>query len=147
MIVILGFALLLGVGGGLLYFKGLTSTKVVKKYELEKLPCNLLETPCKVSFDGSEVMFDINPRPISIMNESIITISNLSREIDDPKIRIYGLNMDMGVIITSLQKLDSTLQASVALSACLVEDVMRYRISVYNGNEELKLYADFDLER
>ena len=55
--------------------------------------------------------------------------------------------MDMGTIIASLEEKDNVYTTKVALSACLVEDVMRYRIAVYDGNEPTGLYMDFDVPR
>ncbi|MDE6885506.1 MAG: hypothetical protein K2P17_00465 [Helicobacteraceae bacterium] len=148
-VILFGIALLIGISIAVFYYKNSEfNTNVLKDYELDKLACNLIKNPCKIEFKGGEVTFDIAPRPVVVMDKSTITISNLKYNISDPKIRIYGLNMDMGTIIASLDKIDSsTYQAVIALSACLIEDVMRYRISIYDGNEELKLFTDFDLER
>ncbi len=89
----------------------------------------------------------MTPRPVEIMAETTISLSGLNYDFYDAKIRIFGLNMDMGTIIASLVEKDNIYITKVALSACLVEDVMRYRIAVYDGNEPTGLYIDFDVPR
>ncbi len=153
--IVIFIALLGGIAGGILYYKNsANSTDVLLQYDLEPLDCELLKKPCSVDFISNQtnnidkITFDINPRPVVVMNKSTITISNLHYDFYDPKIRIHGLNMDMGTIIASLIEIaPNTFQASVALSACLVENIMRYRIAVYDGNSAINLFMDFDIER
>lgn len=147
--ILLFIALLIGIISAIVYYKySQEKTDVLKQYNLEPLACDLLKNPCKVNFNDNEVGFDISPRPVIVMDKSTITISNLNYDFYDPKIRIHGLNMDMGTIITALKEVESkTYQATVALSACLIEDVMRYRISIYDANTPIGLFLDFDLER
>ncbi|HIV49681.1 hypothetical protein [uncultured Helicobacter sp.] len=112
---------------------------------LPPLPCSLNKQQCFVDFDGKRIGFEASPRPISFMEPTLINVSGLDGY-DDIKLRIYGLNMEMGTLIASTTKEGEIHRAKVALNSCLLE-TMRYRISVYNGNEALGLYMDFDLER
>lgn len=112
---------------------------------LPPLPCSLNTRQCFVDIGGKRVGFEVSPRPISFMEPTRISISGLG-EYEDIKLRIYGLNMEMGTLIASATKEGEIYNAKVALNSCLLE-TMRYRISVYNGNEALGIYMDFDLER
>lgn len=122
-------------------------TDVSRDYNLAPLECDLMKKKCSKGFNGQSVTFDMSPRPVEIMAETEISLSGLDYNFYDAKIRIFGLNMDMGTIIASLEKKDNVYKTKVALSACLVEDVMRYRIAVYDGNEPTGLYMDFDVPR
>lgn len=120
---------------------------VSREYDLIPLECDLMKKKCTKEFNSQQITFDLSPRPVEIMAETTITISGLDYDFYDAKLRIFGLNMDMGTIIASLEKKDNVYKTTVALSACLVEDVMRYRIEVYDGNEPTGLYMDFDVPR
>lgn len=122
-------------------------TDVSREYDLVPLECDLMKKKCTKEFNGQTVTFDMAPRPVEIMAETIISLAGLDYDFYDAKIRIFGLNMDMGTIIASLEEKDNVYTTKVALSACLVEDVMRYRIAVYDGNEPTGLYMDFDVPR
>lgn len=122
-------------------------TDVSREYDLVPLVCDLMKKKCTKEFNGQTVTFDMAPRPVEIMAETTISLAGLDYDFYDAKIRIFGLNMDMGTIIASLEEKDNVYTTKVALSACLVEDVMRYRIAVYDGNEPTGLYMDFDVPR
>lgn len=124
-----------------------SSVDVLKKYNLTPLECDLMKETCVKEYNGQKIYFDILPKPVEIMAESTIKITGLDYDFYDAKIRIFGLNMDMGTIIASLNKEGDAYIAKVALSACLVENIMRYRIAVYDGNDPIDLYIDFDIPR
>ncbi|MDE7315297.1 MAG: hypothetical protein K2N11_06290 [Mucispirillum sp.] len=142
-------SIFVGALAAFIYIKSSTEdrTDVSREYNLVPLECNLMKKKCTKEFNGQTVTFDMSPRPVEIMAETIISLAGLDYDFYDAKIRIFGLNMDMGTIIASLEEKDNVYTTKVALSACLVEDVMRYRIAVYDGNEPTGLYMDFDVPR
>ena len=138
---------IIGIGGAyFLWQSQFQGTNVTTGYGLDPLKCNLLEKACVYDFNGQKLEIDLSPRPLQIMKKTKITIKGLNYDFYDAKVRVHGVNMDMGTIIASLNKVDdNTYETSVALSACLVEDVMRYRIDLYDGNNSMNFHADFDL--
>ena len=143
-------ALLGGVGVALWQNSSDSSTQVLLDYGLEPLPCDLNKRPCQVKAAKQTITFDLTPRPLEVMGDTLVRIEGLDSELfsSNPSIRIFGLNMDMGKIITSLtQTAPGRYEAKVALSACLVENIMRYRIALYDGNTPLDIFVDFDLWR
>ncbi len=142
-------SIIIAVTGALIYteYKKENSVDVLKQYNLTPLECDLFKTRCEKEFMGGKIIFDMQPRPVEIMAETTISLEGLNYDFNDPKIRIFGINMDMGTIIASLHKEGNRYTAKVALSACLVEDIMRYRLSVYDGNDSLGLFMDFDIPR
>lgn len=142
-------SMLMAFAAGILYINinKESSVDVLKQYNLEPLECDLLKNQCIKKYDNQSIIFDMQPRPVEIMAETVISIAGLDYDFYDAKIRIFGMNMDMGTIIASLHKDGDKYTSRVALSACLVEDVMRYRIAVYDGNEPTGIYMDFDIPR
>lgn len=142
-------SIVIGCIAGFIYIKMTTESEVdvARQYDLVPLECDLMKKKCSKDFNGQTITFDMSPRPVEIMAETTISIEGLNYDFYDAKIRIYGLNMDMGTIIASLEKDGNSYKTEVALSACLVEDIMRYRIAVYDGNEPTDLYIDFDVPR
>ena len=142
-------SIIVGAAAAFIYiqFSSDSRTDVSRDYDLVPLKCDLMKKKCTKEFSGQTVTFDMTPRPVEIMAETTISLSGLNYDFYDAKIRIFGLNMDMGTIIASLVEKDNIYITKVALSACLVEDVMRYRIAVYDGNEPTGLYIDFDVPR
>ena len=142
-------SIIVGAAAAFIYiqFSSDSRTDVSRDYDLVPLNCDLMKKKCTKEFNGQTVTFDMTPRPVEIMAETTISLSGLNYDFYDAKIRIFGLNMDMGTIIVLLVEKDNIYITKVALSACLVEDVMRYRIAVYDGNEPTGLYIDFDVPR
>lgn len=143
-------ALLGGISVALWQNKSESNTQVLLEYGLEPLPCDLSKRPCQVKTATKAITFNLTPRPLEVMGDTLVQIEGLDSKLfsSNPSIRIYGLNMDMGKIITSLtQTAPGKYEAKVALSACLVENIMRYRIALYDGNTPLNIFMDFDLWR
>ncbi len=111
-----------------------------------ELKCDLAKTSCAISVGTSNgVLVDMSPKPLEVMGKTTIAIKNLPKDIDDLKLRINGINMDMGTIIATPRLVDGVWLAEVALSMCVVESVMLYQISLYNGVESLNAFAEFSL--
>ena len=129
-------SIIVGAAAAFIYiqFSSDSRTDVSRDYDLVPLKCDLMKKKCTKEFNGQTVTFDMTPRPVEIMAETTISLSGLNYDFYDAKIRI-------------LVEKDNIYITKVALSACLVEDVMRYRIAVYDGNEPTGLYIDFDVPR
>lgn len=147
------FMALLGILGGVLvayivenYDK--EDVDVVQKdYQLHQLPCSLNLQSCDVTYKSEIINFDINPKPVRFMEKTTIHISGLKGKYKDLNIRIYGLNMNMGVIKAGLNKIDeNNYEAIISLSSCLLT-TMRYRAEVFDGEKSIGLFVDFDLRR
>ncbi len=118
-------SIIVGAAAAFIYiqFSSDSRTDVSRDYDLVPLKCDLMKKKCTKEFNGQTVTFDMTPRPVEIMAETTISLSGLNYDFYDAKIRIFGLNMDMGTIIASLVEKDNIYITKVALSACLVEDV------------------------
>lgn len=85
----------------------------------------------------------IYPKPLITMAETTFKFSGLP-ELKAPNVRIYGLNMEMGIIKSELEKTGDIYTANIIISAC-VESVMKYRLEVLDGDKEIA-YIDFDVK-
>lgn len=65
------------------------------------------------------------------MNESLFSFSGLGT-LAKPSVRIYGLNMDMGVIKSQLHQANKTYQTKIMLASC-TQSQMLYRLDVLDG--------------
>ncbi|MBZ7987133.1 hypothetical protein [Campylobacter canadensis] len=107
------------------------------------------ELKCSINKDEfcikDNIKYSLKNRPIRFMQESILFIEGL-KNYDNLNIRIYGLNMDMGVLKAQAVKKDKIYEVEFLLNFCFVKD-MRYRIELFNGEKSLKKYIDFDMKR
>ena len=85
----------------------------------------------------------IYPKPLITMAETTFKFSGLP-DLKEPNVRIYGLNMEMGIIKSELEKSGDVYTANIIISAC-VESVMKYRLEVLDGDKEIA-YIDFDVQ-
>ena len=105
---------------------------------------NLNKSPANISCDINlntcalnSVITDINatlsvdPNPLKAMNESLFSFSGLGT-LAKPSVRIYGLNMDMGVIKSPLHQANKTYQTKIMLASC-TQSQMLYRLDVLDG--------------
>lgn len=120
--------------------------KVIKNFELNPLVCSLNLQSCKTDFKGEKVVFDIEPKPVRFMEKTTIRITNLKEDYQNPTLKIYGVNMNMGTISAKLHKTENGYETVVALSSCLLV-TMRYRAEVFSNESSTGLSIDFDLKR
>lgn len=113
--------------------------------ELSPLKCDLNKTSCEVDFKGNKIIFDINPKPLKILEESKVIIKNLPKY-NNLNAKLYGLNMYMGDIIAEFDYKDGIYSADIVFSSC-IESTMRYRFELFDGGKSLDLYIDFDVKR
>lgn len=107
------------------------------------------ELKCSINKDEfcikDKIKYSLKNRPIRFMQESVLFIEGL-KNYDNLNIRIYGLNMDMGVLKAQAVKKGKDYEVEFLLNFCFVKD-MRYRIELFNGEKSLKKYIDFDMKR
>lgn len=113
--------------------------------ELSPLACDLNQTECVVNYKGKDISFNIEPKPLKVLEESKIIIKNLD-EIKDLNARLYGLNMYMGDIVGEFERIDNEYLANIVFSTC-AENTMRYRLELFSKDKSLGLFIDFDVRR
>lgn len=133
-------ALAIGVGVGLALFLSKKSENPQIKADFN-LTCDLNTQKCD---NASGIGFEFDPRPIEAMTPFMVHISNLPSQLNEPNVRIYGLNMDMGTIKVALKPNANSYEAKVVLSTCVVSK-MEYRLELYDGDKSIGEYIDFIL--
>lgn len=113
--------------------------------ELNPLACDLNKTECVINYKGKDISFDIEPKPLKVLEESKIIIKNLD-EIKDLNARLYGLNMYMGDIVGEFERVNNEYLANIVFSTC-AENTMRYRLELFSKDKSLDLFIDFDVRR
>ncbi|EAI4447993.1 hypothetical protein ACR3S7_000243 [Campylobacter lari] len=125
------------------------SSNTGKKRELittlTPLTCDLNIQECKYNFKDKKVLVNLNPKPITTLNELDLNITNLG-EFKKLNARVYGLNMYMGDIVPQFKKINNTYHAKLVLSSCTL-DIMRFRIELFDDETPLGFYFDFDVKR
>lgn len=110
---------------------------------LKPLSCDLGQKPCVVKFDGKDVEISLNPLPLETMQPLYLLVKGLG-EINEPNVRLTGVNMDMGTIRADLKSVGIKHSAKVTLSACVI-NVMRYKLALFSGDKDLGIWVYFDL--
>ncbi len=110
------------------------------------LECSINKEICEIDFKNSKISFEIANRPIRFMNESKLIIKGLPNY-DNLSLKLYGLNMDMGIIEADLKKLENgDYESEFVVSTCMLS-TMRYRLELFNNNKKIGLFIDFDMQR
>lgn len=107
--------------------------------------CDLNAHACVASLKGKEIKFDVTPKPLYPMSPFTLRVTGLGEGYKALNVRIYGLNMDMGVVRAELERRGSTYMGQIVLSSCVTE-VMNYRMEIYDGDKPLGVFIDFDLK-
>lgn len=129
-----------------LFFIACDDEKIDENYLNTPLKCSINKDICEVSFKGKQVSFEILNRPIRFMEETKLIIKGLPKY-DNLNLKLYGLNMDMGVINAELIRLDNgDYESEFVVSTCLLS-TMRYRLELFNNDKKIKLFIDFDMKR
>lgn len=113
--------------------------------DLPPLKCDLNKNPCEYDFHGHKVLVSFTPRPVPVLAQTRLKISNLG-DYKDLNTKIYGLNMYMGTIVPSFKKKKSDYVADLFLSSCVL-DSMRYRFEFYDKDKPLGFSFDLDVKR
>lgn len=114
-------------------------------HELTPLKCDLNKTSCEVDFKGNKIIFEINPKPLRVLEESKVIIKNLPKY-EKLNARLYGLNMYMGDIIAEFDYIDGVYKGDIVFSSC-IESTMRYRLELFDEDTSLGIFIDFDVKR
>lgn len=113
---------------------------------LPPLPCSLNVSACTITYQDSVISIESSMRPIQAMRPVTFFIKGFSNLSDDLVLKVYGLNMEMGTIITQATKEGDTYQATINLGTCSLQ-TMRYRLALYEGTKPLGAFIDFDVEQ
>ncbi|MBT0878137.1 MULTISPECIES: hypothetical protein [unclassified Campylobacter] len=129
-----------------LFFIACDDEKIDENYLNTPLKCSINKDICEKDFKGRKISFEIINRPIRFMEETKLIIKGLPKY-DNLNLKLYGLNMDMGVINAELIRLDNGDYVSeFVVSTCLLS-TMRYRLELFNNDKKIKLFIDFDMKR
>ena len=108
--------------------------------------CDLSSNDCSFLINDKNISIKSSAKPILPMNEFQIFIENLG-DYKDLKAKLFGLNMYMGDILLKFEKIGENLYKSdVVISSCPL-DIMRYRLSLLEGERALNLAFDFEVKR
>lgn len=134
------------IAGGLFAFMMNFSDNQTQKIVAESnITCDLNTQNCAINHNGNKIAFSFDPKPLEAMVPLTLKIEGLSSEYENLNARIYGLNMDMGIIKANLKNKGNLYIGTIILSSCVVE-VMNYRLELYDGDKQLGIYIDFDLK-
>ncbi|MBZ7992783.1 MULTISPECIES: hypothetical protein [unclassified Campylobacter] len=129
-----------------LFFIACDDEKIDENYLNTPLKCSINKDVCEKDFKGRKISFEIINRPIRFMEETKLIIKGLPKY-DNLNLKLYGLNMDMGVINAELIRLDNgDYESEFVVSTCLLS-TMRYRLELFNNDKKIKLFIDFDMKR
>ncbi|MBZ7977951.1 hypothetical protein AVBRAN12654_04070 [Campylobacter sp. RM12654] len=129
-----------------LFFIACDDETIDENYLNTPLKCSINKDICEKDFKGRKISFEIINRPIRFMEETKLIIKGLPKY-DNLNLKLYGLNMDMGVINAELIRLDNGDYVSeFVVSTCLLS-TMRYRLELFNNDKKIKLFIDFDMKR
>lgn len=129
-----------------LFFIACDDEKIDENYLNTPLKCSINKDICEKDFKGRKISFEIINRPIRFMEETKLIIKGLPKY-DNLNLKLYGLNMDMGVINAELIRLNNGDYVSeFVVSTCLLS-TMRYRLELFNNDKKIKLFIDFDMKR
>lgn len=107
--------------------------------------CDLNLQNCFFSFNERQILISIEPKPLKAMQNLKIKIENFSHY-EDLELRIYGLNMFMGVIKPKLIRTLNGYEADLLLSSCIL-DTMHYRAEFLYNKKTLGFYFDFEIKQ
>lgn len=91
------------------------------------------------------IEIEASPRDIYALESVVFKVRGAtSRELEG---RIYGLNMDMGEISVHFRRLeDGSFEGKATMSSC-TEEVMEYRMALFDEHGMLEKGVDFDAKR
>ncbi|TQR57690.1 hypothetical protein [Campylobacter troglodytis] len=114
--------------------------------DLSPLACDLSIQACEYEFNKQRVRVEFKNKPLLELVENELVIENLG-EFNELNARIYGLNMYMGDLVPSFEKInENSYKADLLLGACVL-DTMRFRVEFFEGKRPLDFYFDFDMRK
>lgn len=114
--------------------------------DLSPLACDLSIQACEYEFNKQRVRVEFKNKPLLELVENELVIENLG-EFNELNARIYGLNMYMGDLVPSFEKInENSYKTDLLLGACVL-DTMRFRVEFFEGKKPLDFYFDFDMRK
>lgn len=113
-----------------------------------KNTCDLNLKDCIYIFNNEKILISVNPKPIKALNTNKIKITIKSNKIyNDLKLRVYGINMFMGITEINLYKIkDNTFEGNIILSSC-TKDLMRFKADVLENDKLTDFSFEFDIKK
>ncbi|TBR79098.1 hypothetical protein DU474_04955 [Campylobacter novaezeelandiae] len=113
-----------------------------------KNTCDLNLKDCIYTFNNEKILISVNPKPIKALNTNKIKIAIKSNKIyNDLKLRVYGINMFMGITEINLYKIkDNTFEGNIILSSC-TKDLMRFKADVLENDKLTDFSFEFDIKK
>lgn len=115
--------------------------------------CMLNKGVCKLALpkrshaqeQDQNIEIEATPRDIYALESVVFKVRGAtSRELEG---RIYGLNMDMGEVSVHFRRLeDGSFEGKATMSSC-TEEVMEYRMALFDEHGMLEKGVDFDAKR
>lgn len=105
--------------------------------------CDLNKQNCTVLFEGQKIEFAFSTKPIVAMMPSALKITGLKGDFGDLRVKISGVNMNMGVINLPLQRRGDAYFATITMSACVSQ--MTYKIELFDGETPLNINIEFEM--
>ena len=110
--------------------------------------CDLRAGPCRQALGGGVVTFGIEPRAIPLMQPLRLTVSTDGLDVDEALVEIRGLNMDMGLNRTRLQRDGDGLWLGETILPICSQRRMNWEAALrLIGRERLEIAFPFDTER
>lgn len=103
--------------------------------------CDLNKQNCSVLYKGDKITFAFATKPIVAMMPTTLKITGLKGEFSNLRVKISGVNMNMGVIEAPLEKRADAYITNITISACVSQ--MRYKIELYADETPLNINAEF----
>ena len=143
---VLGLLVLVAIGyGGARYWQ--TSGDGFARLELSA-DCDLRDGPCRHARGGGVITFAVEPRTIPLMQPLRLEVTTEGMGADEVLVEIRGLNMDMGLNRTRLQRAaDGRWRGETILPICS-QTRMHWEAAVrLTGRERLEIPFPFITER
>ena len=143
---VLGLLLLVALGyGGARYWQA--SGDSFSRLELSA-DCDLRAGPCRHARSGGVITFAVEPRSIPLMQPLRLEVTTDGLDADEVLVEIRGLNMDMGLNRTRLQRnADGRWHGETILPICS-QRRMHWEAAVrLKGSERLEIPFPFSTER
>lgn len=110
--------------------------------------CNLQVSPCVVQMPyGSEVKFDIDPRPV-VMNQRIYTmVDAINHSLDSAQLDLKGIEMDMGYNRPILKDIENKhlFKQQIYMPAC-TSDFMHWQMTYIISYQQKKYSVVFKIK-
>ncbi len=115
------------------------------KTRLDSRICLLNESTCVIYLHDKSIEIQAIPQNIKPLEP--ITIRVQGEKFTKLEAKIYGINMDMGIIHTAFKPVSQdTYEVAIVMSACTM-DTMQYQLELYDNGINLNAAIGFDIKK